>query len=447
MRFNYLGHASWLVEASGLRLMLDPLLHERHAGGVFEVVPRRRIDPKSIRADFVFVSHAHFDHFDIDSLGALARADPDTVFVTSDDLVAEVASILGFSTVRVVAPGTQVELSGGLSFTTTPSYAPEIEWGTLYRDATGSVWNLIDTVFPSPADVAAIRAAVLGDAELDLALAPIQTLREIALSTAGDVGFSPVDHRHLLACAVATGAKTIAPSACGEALTQPYDALNRYVYPVSRARATRDLQRFSPSTNTIAPRLGQAIVVEGGHIDLEPASLPIEWLGEGDDPRFFAPIEPARMYDPNLDGRDPGEMRNAARAWCETDLAPALGRSLGGREDAGRLSLVLEIVGPDDRFALRFDGRGHCVGGTDPEYDVFVTVAESMLLDVIEGKRGWVEPLLAGLLRSSIRGAEISPGRCDPLQIAPIFPYYAIPYRRSIERAVIARARAYASRR
>ena len=47
MRFNYLGHACWLLEASGLRIALDPLLGDEHAGGVFEVVPKRRVDPAS----------------------------------------------------------------------------------------------------------------------------------------------------------------------------------------------------------------------------------------------------------------------------------------------------------------------------------------------------------------------------------------------------------------
>lgn len=443
MRFNYLGHACWLLEASGLRIALDPLLRERHAGGVFEVVPRRRVDEASLRADFVFVSHSHFDHFDIESLGLLAAQDPDSVLVTSDELVERAATVLGFRTVHRVSPGTKVELSGGLSFTTTPSFAPDVEWGTVFADDSGVAWNLIDTVFPSPADVARIRDSAVEGRKIDLALAPIQTLREIALSTADFVGFRPHDHAHLLACAAATGARTITPSACGEAFAAPYAAMNRYVYPVSRARAARDLKRYAPGTRTVIPEIGESLVIEGGEVSLGKGTVAFERLGSGEDPRHFAPIEPAAVFDPNLDGRRSVEMRDAIGRWAKDDLAPALAKALGDRGDLAGISLVLEVVLPDDRIAFRLDTRGGVEHRDDPEYDVRVVVAASMLLDVIEGRRAWVEPLLAGLLRSSVRGAHIAEGVCAPLSIAPMFPYYAIPYRQSVERSVMWRARAW----
>lgn len=446
MKLHHLGHACWLLEASGLRLVLDPLLFERHAGDVFEVVPRRRVEVSSLRADFVFVSHAHFDHFDVRSLHALARADADTVLVTSDELVERAASALGFRTVHRIPPATRIELSGGFSVATTPSYAPEVEWGELFADASGVVWNLIDTVFPSTSAVEQIRDVAAAGRPVDLALAPIQTLREIAMSTADDVGFRADDHGHLLAVAAAAGAKVVAPSACGEAFAAPFEAMNRYVYPVSRARAARDLTRFAPEVRTIVPELGQALVVEGGQVSVEPGAIGIERLSDGADPRFFRPIDAAPMFDPNLDDRAEGELADLALAWCERELGPGLGRALSGRSDLAGTSYVLEIVLPSDRLSVRFDERGEMRRGSDPEYDVLVSVAGSMLVDVIEGKRGWVEPLLAGLLRSSVRGAHVTPGSSRPLNVAPIFPYYALPYRESIERAVMRRVQLLAER-
>lgn len=448
MRLEYLGHASWLVEpgqgggVGGLRILTDPLLFEQHAGGVFEVVPRRRVDIASLRPDFVFVSHVHFDHFDVDSLAALAKADSQTVLVTSDELVEQTAQILGFETIHRIGPGTRVELAGGFTFTTTPSYAPDIEWGIVFADASGVAWNMIDTVFPATHIVRSIRADAIGERRLDLALAPIQTMREIALATADHVGFVPQDHAHAIACAAATGAAVIAPSACGEAFTAPFKTQNQYVYPVSRTRAASDVQRFAPGTRTLVPELGQAIQIDSGEVGLVPGTLSFERLGDGQDPRAFRPLEPAPMVDPNFDDHQPSVMAETIARWCKTELAPALARTLGEREDLEGVVMVLEIVMPDgDRQSFRFDTKGSCWRAEDREYDVLVITVASMLVDVIEGRRAWVEPLLAGLLRSSVRGVSISPGECKPLSIAPMFPYYCIGYRESVERSVLWRAR------
>lgn len=447
MRLDYLGHASWLVESrepgtkTGLRILTDPLLFEQHAGGVFEVVPKRRVEIASLRPDFVFVSHVHFDHFDVDSLHALAKSDPQTVLVTSDELVERSARMLGFETIHRIGPGTRVELAGGLTFTTTPSYAPDIEWGIVFADPSGVVWNMIDTVFPATHNVRSIRADAIGERRLDLALAPIQIMREIALATADHLGFIAQDHAHALACAAATGATVIAPSACGEAFTAPFRSQNHFVYPISRTRATSDVSRFAPGTRTLIPELGQALHVDDGHVELVPGSLGFERLGDGLDPRAFRPLEPAPIVDPNFDGLDPSAMTKTITRWCETELAPALGRTLGAREDLEHVVMVLEVVLPDaDRISYRFDTKGSCRRAEDREYDVLVLTVASMLVDVIEGRRAWVEPLLAGLLRSSIRGVSISPGACKPLSIAAMFPYYCIGYRESVERSVLWRA-------
>ena len=66
VRITWLGHATVLVEIDGLRLLTDPLLG---AG----LGPLRRVgatpDPGAIgEIDAILVSHAHPDHFDLDSL-------------------------------------------------------------------------------------------------------------------------------------------------------------------------------------------------------------------------------------------------------------------------------------------------------------------------------------------------------------------------------------------
>ncbi|MEZ4306999.1 MAG: MBL fold metallo-hydrolase, partial [Polyangiaceae bacterium] len=204
MRLTCLGHAFWLLEAGGLRVAMDPVLGARHTGGLFELLPRRTVEARSLRADFVLVSHAHFDHFDVPSLHALAQLDPETVVLTPDALVAEACRILGFRTVRLAAPGTRIALSGDLSLALTPSRAPDVEWGVLAETPGGAVWNLVDSAFSGPEDVRFVRERVCPGRRLDVALAPLQPLREVALSTADHVGFVAHHYQHMLACAEAT---------------------------------------------------------------------------------------------------------------------------------------------------------------------------------------------------------------------------------------------------
>ncbi|MBL8742422.1 MAG: hypothetical protein JNK04_15040, partial [Myxococcales bacterium] len=305
----------------------------------------------------------------------------------------------------------------------------------------GTVWNMVDTVFRHARDVGDIAAAALGGRALDLALAPIQPLREIALATAGHLGLEAADYQHLLACGAATGARFLAPSACGEAFTPAFAAMNAFVYPVSRARALRDIAAYAPSIHTLNPAPGERFVVEGGDVSVGAGELAIEWTGAG-DPRSFRPLELAPLTDPNLDGRDPGAMRDRVHAWVTRELAPAVQRELGTVAAFDRLSLVLEVIFPDGRTAYTFDTRGHVRETYDDEHDVLLLIAGSMLDDVIAGRRAWVEPLLAGLMRSSVRGVHIAPGTCDTVDVAPMFVYYAIPYRTSTERAVSGRVAA-----
>ena len=73
IRVTYVGHATVLIEADGLRCLTDPFLRDR-------LGPLRRHGPSPDAAalgplDLVLVSHAHPDHFDPRSLRHL-RGDP-----------------------------------------------------------------------------------------------------------------------------------------------------------------------------------------------------------------------------------------------------------------------------------------------------------------------------------------------------------------------------------
>jgi L-ascorbate metabolism protein UlaG (beta-lactamase superfamily) len=77
-RVCYVGHASFLVQAAGLNILLDPVWSMR-ASPFRRVGPKRVNDPGIAFADLpaidiVLVSHAHYDHLDVATLSRLAAA-------------------------------------------------------------------------------------------------------------------------------------------------------------------------------------------------------------------------------------------------------------------------------------------------------------------------------------------------------------------------------------
>jgi L-ascorbate metabolism protein UlaG (beta-lactamase superfamily) len=78
-RLSYVGHASWLIQTLGLNMLLDPVWSERASPFRF-AGPKRVNDPGITFAalppiDVVLVSHAHYDHLDVETLSRLAAAD------------------------------------------------------------------------------------------------------------------------------------------------------------------------------------------------------------------------------------------------------------------------------------------------------------------------------------------------------------------------------------
>ena len=77
-RVTYVGHASWLIQAAGLNILLDPVWSKR--ASPFRLIgPKRVNDPGIAFADLppidvVLVSHGHYDHLDLATLSRLAAA-------------------------------------------------------------------------------------------------------------------------------------------------------------------------------------------------------------------------------------------------------------------------------------------------------------------------------------------------------------------------------------
>jgi L-ascorbate metabolism protein UlaG (beta-lactamase superfamily) len=108
---TFVGHATVLVEIDGTRVLTDPLLRRR----VVHLRRRVALDVASVEGvDAVLLSHAHYDHLDLPSLGRLGRTTPLVVPRGIGGLLRR----RGFERVEEVDVGEQVTV-GALTVTAT----------------------------------------------------------------------------------------------------------------------------------------------------------------------------------------------------------------------------------------------------------------------------------------------------------------------------------------
>lgn len=70
----WLGHASFFVQLSGIRILIDPVFGRLPVGKRFSEMP---VDPrKFLNIDYILISHAHYDHCDKKSLQLLSANNP-----------------------------------------------------------------------------------------------------------------------------------------------------------------------------------------------------------------------------------------------------------------------------------------------------------------------------------------------------------------------------------
>lgn len=431
----------WLVEAAGLRLVCDPLVGAEHHGGVFETVPRRAIDPAALRPDFLFVSHRHPDHFDVPSLHALARCDPQTVVVTPDPLVTWAARALGFATVHQLAAGQRVQLDGA-TVVTTPSLGPD-EWGLLVAADGAVAWNQVDAVLRDDEHVRQVLATALPAVKarsVDLAIVRWQPMLEIAAVLGRATGFPHAMYADLLRQAAAVGAAAVVPGANGAQHVAAHRWLDRFVFPVSEPRFLADLARLSPATMGLPLSVGAAYEVGSGAVTLEPnAAGAMLDADEADERRHFRPLHIPPLCDPNPNGHAQSQTRPVVRRWLHEVLAPALAQAWPGFGADRPLRCVLEVVyeSARDAYTLTVGPDGTRVTTeSDPQWDVLDEVAGSLLFEVIEGRRHWGDVLLAGGLRAANRAYRVDAAGLSRCAVADTFLYYGLSYDASVERAV-----------
>ncbi len=416
----------WLAEVSGARVLFDPLLEPTVHDGVFEVFPRRTIDAAALRPDLLVVTHRHPDHFDPPSLARLARADPDTIVLTADALVARACQRLGFRRVSLLPPWQILEMDG-FQLLTTPSFCPVEEWGVLLASDAGTAWNQVDTELGSPDRVRGVlrRAAEMSQRpELadgpDLAIVRWQPLQEVAAVTAAHIGFRPEAYAAELERVAACDARCVIPGAAGLRHVGDSAWLNAHCYPVAEPRFLADLAARYPQLRGLPAEIGRGYTIEEGNVTTGPGAVPVT-VHFGEDDRIFAPLEIPRVRD--LAPADPGQ-RRLIEDWVRSELWPAVTRR-AQHAGVSERCFRLEVVHPDGTQDL---------SAGDGEPDVLNRIAASDLAAVIRGDAHWGRALLAGRLRASSRLYRVTAGGLERPAFPLIFLYCAIPYGESMER-------------
>ena len=441
MRWTSLGHAGWLIEAAGLRLVCDPLVEVEHFGGVFEVGPRRRLSAAALRPDFILVSHRHPDHFDVPSLAALARLDPESVVVTPDALVAWAARELGFRTVELLPEGQRVELDG-VVLATTESLG-ETEWGVMIATPEGVVWNMIDSVLRDADHARALVSAclpALGHKRLHLALVQGQPMLEVQAQLGQSTAFPYARYAETLAMLSAIEAEVVVAASARSLHAGPHAWLDDFLHPVDEARFVRDFARLRPAAEVYGSQLGARYELRAGVVTREAAPNASEALFErlGDDPpRRHRPAQIPALSDP-ASVEPCAQTKAEIAAWVAGELREALVAAYPSFGVERALRLVVEVVYPRSVAAWTLEisaAGGELRPGFDPDWDGLNILAGSMFAELLRGQRHWGELLLGGTLRGYLRAYELSSQGLRPANLAELFVYYALSYAESTERA------------
>jgi L-ascorbate 6-phosphate lactonase len=105
----WLGQAGFVYRAAGVTALLDPFLAP-HEGRRFETMLR---PDQATGVDLILCSHEHIDHFDAESIPALAAASPDARIVVPTPITSMVTD-LGIDPGRVIGaqPDDPIEIDG-----------------------------------------------------------------------------------------------------------------------------------------------------------------------------------------------------------------------------------------------------------------------------------------------------------------------------------------------
>lgn len=184
LRISYVGHATVLIQTHGLNILIDPVWSQR-ASPVQFAGPRRVNDPGVALADLppldiVLVSHNHYDHLDLTTLGVLAGAHPKAMFLTPLGNDAIMRGVVPEARMRTFDWGQAAPVGPGSAVHFEPSYHWSARglfdrrmalWAAFVIETpSGKIYHIADTAL---ADGALFRKARETHGPFKLAIIPI----------------------------------------------------------------------------------------------------------------------------------------------------------------------------------------------------------------------------------------------------------------------------------
>src|SRR5258708_10058773 len=135
MKIAYYGHSSFAAEINGKHLLFDPFITQNPLA--------EAVDIKKIKADYIFVSHAHYDHI----IDAAAIADQTGATVISNYEVITWLSKNGVKNTRPLNPGGTYSSDFGRAKCVNAIHSSSLPDGTYGGSAGGFVVESADANF------------------------------------------------------------------------------------------------------------------------------------------------------------------------------------------------------------------------------------------------------------------------------------------------------------
>jgi len=202
---TWLGQASFLLESEGTRILIDPWVSPHES----RLIPPPPLGLVTEAIDWVFVTHEHLDHLDLQFLRTLAQRSPGAHLVLPAAIAAQTEDVLPLET---VTPGDALQ-AGSLRVEVVPAvHGVAVE--DAYTDGDGRFVGYVlrtpDSVLYHAGDTVATEAVVeaLEGKGIEVALLPING-RDYFREEQGIVG--NLDYREAVRLARRIGARTLVP--------------------------------------------------------------------------------------------------------------------------------------------------------------------------------------------------------------------------------------------
>jgi L-ascorbate metabolism protein UlaG (beta-lactamase superfamily) len=309
MKVTLLGHASVLVEMQAARCLMDPVFQDPFEDTAVVSCPRRTIALDAIpQIDLLVISHAHLDHFDIPSLAHIARTSRGCdVVCPKDHTIVYALERLGFTKIHPEEPHKHFKLRGYELLTTHSNVTNVTEMGMVFKDASGTFWNQVDTVI-SPETVTGTLAQA---GPIDLLFAMYASQNFDFFQSRG-TSFPHKMHAMNLSNVMAIRPRMTVPGSAGFRFAGAgMEWCNAFLFPMARERFVEDLARLAPELPTRLANPGDVFELEAGAVRHHPAASPIARMVEDDTHllRFDPTAQIPALADPNPNGFSTEKLR------------------------------------------------------------------------------------------------------------------------------------------